>query len=135
MLLLLAGAKVLRAYIHDAVGVDIEGNFDLGHAARSRSDAVQVEAYRGSCCRAANSRSPCRTLTSTLGWLSAAVEKIWLFLVGMVVLRSMMLGANAAQGLNAQGQRGNVQQQQALDVAAAERRPGWQRRWQRTHPG
>ena len=40
---------------------------------------------------AAISRSPWRTLTSTLVWLSAAVEKIWLFLVGMVVLRSMIL--------------------------------------------
>ena len=50
--------------------------------------------------------------------MSAAVEKIWLFLVGMVVLRSMMLGAYAAHGLDAQGQRRNVQQQQALDVAA-----------------
>ena len=26
----------------------------------------------------ASSRSPCKTLISTLGWLSAAVEKIWL---------------------------------------------------------
>ena len=34
-------------------------------------------------------RSPCSTCTSTLVWLSAAVEKISLFLVGMVVLRSI----------------------------------------------
>ena len=39
----------------------------------------------------ANSRSPCRTLISTEGWLSAAVEKTWLLWVGMVVLRSMIL--------------------------------------------
>ncbi len=39
----------------------------------------------------ANSRSPCSTLISTCVWPSAAVEKIWLFLVGMVVLRSMIL--------------------------------------------
>ncbi len=37
----------------------------------------------------ANSRSPCRTLISTSVWPSAAVEKTWLFLVGIVVLRSM----------------------------------------------
>ena len=30
-------------------------------------------------------------MTSTWVWPSAAVEKIWLFLVGMVVLRSMIL--------------------------------------------
>src|SRR5487761_2303052 len=37
------------------------------------------------------SRSPWRTWTSTLGWLSSAVVKVWLFLVGIVVLRSMIL--------------------------------------------
>ena len=35
------------------------------------------------------SRSPCRTWISTLVWLSSAVLKISLFLVGIVVLRSM----------------------------------------------
>ena len=37
----------------------------------------------------ANSRSPCSTWISTCGWLSDAVEKVWLFDVGMVVFRSM----------------------------------------------
>ena len=40
---------------------------------------------RASCCRC-HLRSPCNTLMPT-GLLSAAVEKVWLFLVGMVVLR------------------------------------------------
>ena len=39
----------------------------------------------------ANSRSPWSTLTSTWVWPSTAVEKIWLFLVGMVVFLSMIL--------------------------------------------
>ena len=39
---------------------------------------------------AAIGRSPWRTWISTLGWLSAAVVKIWLLRVGMVVLRWMM---------------------------------------------
>ena len=34
-------------------------------------------------------RSPCRTCTSTDGWLSDAVEKTSLLRVGMVVLRSI----------------------------------------------
>ena len=38
---------------------------------------------------AANSRSPCSTWISTCGWLSEAVENVWLFEVGIVVLRSM----------------------------------------------
>ena len=41
----------------------------------------------------ANSRSPCTTWISTASWLSAAVEKIWLFLVGMVVFLSISLVA------------------------------------------
>ncbi len=59
-----------------------------GTPRRSAADAVQLEAAQALVV-AANSRSPCRTLTSTEGWLSAAVEKIWLFWVGMVVLRSI----------------------------------------------
>ena len=38
---------------------------------------------------AAISLSPCRTWIETAGWLSAAVEKIWLFLVGIVVFFSI----------------------------------------------
>ena len=37
------------------------------------------------------SRSPCSTWISTDGWLSDAVEKVSLFFVGIVVLRSMSL--------------------------------------------
>ena len=33
--------------------------------------------------------SPCKTLISTAGWLSAAVENISAFLVGIVVFRSI----------------------------------------------
>ena len=40
---------------------------------------------------AAISRSPCSTLMPTCVWLSAAVEKVCDFFVGMVVLREMSL--------------------------------------------
>ena len=39
-----AGAQVLSGDVHDAVGVDIEGDLDLRHAAAGRGDAVQMEA-------------------------------------------------------------------------------------------
>ena len=39
---------------------------------------------------AAIGRSPCMTWTSTSVWLSAAVEKVSVFLVGMVVLRGII---------------------------------------------
>ena len=41
----------------------------------------------------ANCLSPCTTLISTAVWLSAAVEKIWLFFVGIVVFLSISLVA------------------------------------------
>ena len=41
----------------------------------------------------ANCLSPCTTLISTADWLSAAVEKIWLFFVGIVVFLSINLVA------------------------------------------
>ncbi len=42
-LVLLAGALVLGRNLHDAVGVDVEGHFDLRHAARGRRNADEVE--------------------------------------------------------------------------------------------
>ena len=41
----------------------------------------------------ANCLSPCTTWISTAVWLSAAVEKIWLFFVGIVVFLSISLVA------------------------------------------
>jgi hypothetical protein len=42
-LLLLAGALVLGVDIDDAVGVDVEGDFDLRNAARRRRNADEIE--------------------------------------------------------------------------------------------
>ena len=42
-LLLLGGGLVLGRDLHDAVGVDVERDLDLRHAARRRRDAHQVE--------------------------------------------------------------------------------------------
>ena len=45
--LLAAGALVLRLDVQDAVGVEVERDLDLRHAARRGRDAVQVEAAQG----------------------------------------------------------------------------------------
>src|SRR3546814_1377780 len=42
-LLFLAGTLVLRRNVHDAVGVDVEGHFDLRHPATRRRNADEVE--------------------------------------------------------------------------------------------
>src|SRR6184192_1292313 len=65
---------------------------------------------------AAISRSPWKTRMVTAFWLSSAVENTWLFLVGIVVLRSMMR-VNTPPSVSMQRQRGHVEQQHILDVA------------------
>ena len=87
-LLLLAGRLVLRRHVDDAVGVDVEGDLDLRHAARRRRKAVRWNLPSVRLSRAIG-RSPCSTCTSTLVWLSAAVENVSLFRVGIVVLRGI----------------------------------------------
>ena len=115
-MLLLAGAQVLGGDVHDAVGIDIEGDLDLRHAATGGSDAVQVEAAQG---------------LVGCGHFTLALEDVDLH--GGLVIRSSgedlallhrdggvavdQLGAHAAHGLNTQRQGGDVQQQQALHVA------------------
>ena len=42
-MLLLAGAQILGGNIHNTVGVNVKGDFDLRHAAGRRSDTVQME--------------------------------------------------------------------------------------------
>ena len=115
-MLLLAGAQILGGHVHDAVGVDVEGDLDLRHAAAGGGDPVQVEAAQG---------------LVVLSHLTLALEHMDLHggLVvggggkGLALLHGDggvtldELGHHAAHGLDAQGQGGDVQQQQALHVA------------------
>ena len=50
-------------------------------------------------------------------WLSAAVEKISDFRVGIVVLRSMSFVLTPPEGLDAEGQRGHVEEQDVLHLS------------------
>ena len=68
--LLLAGALVLGADIEYAVRVDVESDFDLRQAPRSRRDAVEAESADKLVVLAIG-RSPCSTRMSTASWLSA----------------------------------------------------------------
>ena len=71
---------------------------------------------------AAIGRSPWSTWISTLPWLSSAVVNVCDLDVGMVVFRSMREGHDPAQRLQAQRQRGDVQQQNVPHVARQHRR-------------
>ena len=46
-ILLLAGAQVLSGDLYDAIGVNVEGNFDLGNTTGSGCDAGQLEVAQG----------------------------------------------------------------------------------------
>ena len=65
----------------------------------------------------ATSRSPCSTWMVTALWLSSAVEKTWTGLGRDRRVLLDQLGHDAAQGLDAQRQRGHVEQQHVLDFA------------------
>ena len=92
-MLLFAGAKILSGYIYDTVGIDIEGNLDLRNTSSCRWDTVQTELAKGLVISWQTVAHPVLRGYLLQSWLSAAVEKIWLFLVGMVVFLSISLVA------------------------------------------
>ena len=114
-MLLLAGAEVLGGDIHDAVGVDVEGDFNLRHTAAGRSNAVQMEA--------AEALVVSRHLTLTLqdvdfdGSLVVRGGGEDLALAGRDGGVAVdQLGAYTAQGLNAEGQRGDIDENDAVHI-------------------
>ena len=111
-----AGRLVLRRDVHDAVRVDVEGHLDLGHAARRRRDADELELAQRLVVR--------RHLALALEdvhldrRLVVVGGREGLGLLGRdrgVALDD--LGHHAALGLDAERQRGHVEQQDVLDVA------------------
>ena len=102
--------------MHNTVGINIEGDFDLRHTTGSRSNAVQMEGSEA---------------LVVAGKLTLALQDIDLN-AGLVVRSGGEdlallggdggvavddLGADTAQRLDAEAQRGDIQQQQALDIA------------------
>ena len=107
---------VLRRDVHDAVGVDVEGDFDLGHAARRRRDTDQLELAERLVVDAI-SRSPWKTWTSHRRLIVIGGGE-GLGLLGRdrgVALDD--LGHHATLGLDTERQRGDVEQEDVLHVA------------------
>mmetsp|Transcript_17603 Transcript_17603/g.31337 ORF Transcript_17603/g.31337 Transcript_17603/m.31337 type:complete len:295 (+) Transcript_17603:69-953(+) len=69
------------------------------------------------------SRSPWRTLMLTWDWLSAAVEKVWDFLVGMVVLR-LMRRVKTPPRVSIPRERG-VTSRRRMSLTSPRRTPPW----------
>ncbi len=108
--------EVLGRDVHDAVGVDVEADLDLRDAPRRRRDAGELELAE-------------RLVVG--GHLALALEHVDLHARLVVLGRREdlrlagrdrrvavdQLGPHAALGLDAEGQRGHVEQQHVLDVA------------------
>src|SRR5439155_16310818 len=115
-LLLLAGRLVLGRNLDDAVGVDVEGHFDLRHATRRGWDPDQVELAEQLVVR--------RHLTLALEDADRNGRLIVLSgREGLALLRRDRRvaidepGEDTAQGLDAERQRGHVEEQDVLDLA------------------
>ncbi|EGP45431.1 putative NAD-specific glutamate dehydrogenase [Achromobacter insuavis AXX-A] len=115
-LVFLAGALVLGRHVQDAVGVDVERDFDLRHATRRRRDPFEVELAQGLVARG--------NFTLALEHLDRHGRLV--VVGGREGLREAgrdgrvlldHLGHHAAQGFNTQGQGGDVQQQHVLAIA------------------
>ena len=115
-LLLLASALLLGRHVQDAVGVDVEGHLDLRHAARGRRDAGQVE-------------GPEQVVVLGHGALALVHLDVHARLVVRVRREDLALlgrdrrvaldepGEHAAERLDAERERGDVEQQHVLDFA------------------
>ena len=115
-LLLASGGLVLRRNVQDAVGVDVEGHLDLRHAARRRRDVGEVEAaqrlvVRGPLAFALQHVDRHRGL-SVLGGREHLVGA---GRNGRVLVDQT--GHDLAERLDAQRQRGHVEEQHVLDAA------------------
>ena len=113
--LLLAGAAVLGRDVHDAVGVDVEGDLNLGHAAGGRGDAGQLEGAQ----RLVVPGELALALVDLdehggLVVLGGGEDLGALGRDGRVALDE--LGHDPALGLNAQGQRRDVDEQDVTAV-------------------
>ena len=115
-LLLLAGAQVLGGDLHNAVGIDIKGNLDLRHATGCGSNAGELEAAQG---LVVSSHFPLALEHMDLnGGLAVSSGGEDLALVGRNGgVPIDQTGEHAAHGLNAQGQGGDIQQQDILHIA------------------
>ena len=115
-MLLSAGAQILSGDVDNTVGIDVEGDLDLRHAAAGRSNAVQMEAAQR---LVAGSHLTLALQDVDLHGgliISGGGEDLALLhRDGGVALNEA--GADAAHGLDTEGQGGDVQQQEALHIA------------------
>src|SRR5262249_15220422 len=115
-LLLLAGALVLSLHIDNPVGIDVEGHLDLGYPARRRWKADEIELSEQLVVR----RHLALALEHTDGYGALVVfgggENLALFRGNSGVAIDQPR-EDAAQRLDAERERSDVEEQHVLDVA------------------
>ena len=116
-MLFVASALILSGDIDDAVGVNIEGDFDLRYAAACRSNAVQLETTQG---LVAGCHFPfaLEDMDFYRGLVICCGGEDLALLHGDGGVTVDQLGEHTAHGLDTQGQGGDIQQQQTLYIAA-----------------
>ncbi|KAI8425983.1 hypothetical protein MSG28_004967 [Choristoneura fumiferana] len=113
-----ARAALLGGHVEDAVGVDVEGDVDLGHAARRGRDAAEVEHAQpvvvlGQGALALEHLDGDRRLV-----VRVRGERLRL-LAGDAAVALDDVGHDAAGGLDAERQRRHVHEQHVLDARVA----------------
>ena len=116
-LLLLASRLVARGDIHDAVGVDVEGHLNLGGAAGGRGDAHEVEVTEHLVVRR-HLALALQHLDADLGLVVRGGGEGLGLLRGDGGVAVDEAGEDAAEGLDAERERGDVEEENVLDVTA-----------------
>ena len=115
--LFLAGCLIASGNMNDAVGVDIEGNFDLRHAARRRGDPLQPEATQAHIIGSHRAFALQDVhIHGGLVIVSGGKDLGLLDRDGGIALDQH--GHHTAQGFQTQRERCHIQQEHILDFAA-----------------
>ena len=112
----LAGGVVLGGDVEDAVGVDVKGDLDLRDAARRRHDAAELELAEGAVLRGQRTLA-LKDVDLDLGLAVGRGGEGFGLLGGDGGVALDHRRGDAAEGLDGQGQRRYVEQQQILDFA------------------
>ena len=117
MLCVLAGSEILRRDAHHAVGIDREGDFDLGNAARA-AGGIPTNSNRPSVMlSSAISRSPCKHMDAHDVLMILGGRKDLALRAGDRRVLLENLGCHTALCLHAQRERRHVEQQDLVDLA------------------
>ena len=116
-LLLLAGAQVLGGDVHNAVGIDVERDLDLRHATARGRNAGELEATK--CLVVTCHRALALQDMNLDGRLVVSCGRVNLGLAGRDGRVAVdHLRHDAAERLNTKRQRGDIEQQDALNITS-----------------